>query len=187
MSSQHDADILIQTHLQVPTSRNGLHQGHDILAIPQLEACNSESEANFARGYGPALLEVGLTQQVMSTFIDGLNLAMSASPPLHVVGAAGSILGYVYVYSIFYLKAIQLIHVYIKARTTGQASQKHQSKLTTITKPTPAPLLSQSHLQSTTSDMPTPIYSNTEGLQPVCVLHPLSSSFSALHKSPTTQ
>ncbi|KAE9402233.1 hypothetical protein BT96DRAFT_1017793 [Gymnopus androsaceus JB14] len=48
-------------------------------------------EASFARGHSPALVDLGLTQQIMLNFVDGLNLAMAASPPLRIVGASGPV------------------------------------------------------------------------------------------------
>lgn len=100
---QHDADILIQTYL--PSSSNGLSgRVQEIplpLAIPQISFDDRE-EASFARGHSPALVDLGLTQQIMLNFVDGLNLAMAASPPLRIVGASGPVVGFVYVIILYH-------------------------------------------------------------------------------------
>ncbi|KAJ3873964.1 hypothetical protein F5051DRAFT_417990 [Lentinula edodes] len=88
-----DADILIKTYL--PTLSNGPSKQEISLpfAIPQI-SFDDRQESSFARGHCPELGESGFTQQVMLSIVDGLNLAMAASPPIRIVGASGPVVGY---------------------------------------------------------------------------------------------
>ncbi|KAJ3709788.1 hypothetical protein EV361DRAFT_380923 [Lentinula raphanica] len=89
-----DAEILIQTYLPPPLNPTSSKQEFILpLAVPQI-SFNDHQEASFARGHSPALGELGLTQQVMLSIVDGLNLAMAASPPTRIVGASGPVVGY---------------------------------------------------------------------------------------------
>ncbi|CAK5284057.1 unnamed protein product [Mycena citricolor] len=55
-------------------------------------------DSAFARGYNFELQNaVGISQEEFLQFIDGLNLAMTASPPLRVVNTVGMAIGFVYV------------------------------------------------------------------------------------------
>ncbi|KAJ7741978.1 hypothetical protein DFH07DRAFT_837188, partial [Mycena maculata] len=51
-------------------------------------------DAPFARGYNSALESVNIPQEQLLAFIDGLNLAMTASTPLRVVNIAGLVIGF---------------------------------------------------------------------------------------------
>ncbi|KAJ3981473.1 hypothetical protein F5890DRAFT_1417583 [Lentinula detonsa] len=88
-----DAEILVQTYLSHPLNGPSFKQEILPLAIPQI-TFDDHQEASFARGHSPALGEVGLTQQVMLSIIDGLNLAMAANPPIRIVGTSGPVAGY---------------------------------------------------------------------------------------------
>ncbi|KAF7365714.1 hypothetical protein MVEN_00445100 [Mycena venus] len=82
-----DADYLIQSFLpayELPHQPSGIPLP---LCTPQIA---DTFDAPFARGYNPVLLDsVGISQDQLLAFIDGLNLAMTASPPLRVVNFAG--------------------------------------------------------------------------------------------------
>jgi hypothetical protein len=57
------------------------------ICIPQIAP---SFDAPFARGYNAVLRSsVGISQDELLAFIDGLNLAMTSSPPLRVVDMAG--------------------------------------------------------------------------------------------------
>ncbi|KAG8873666.1 hypothetical protein FRB98_008854 [Tulasnella sp. 332] len=56
------------------------------LCIPQLSI---GMEAPFARAYSAEILQSGIEQDDLLKFIDGLNMAMLASPPLRVVNTVG--------------------------------------------------------------------------------------------------
>ncbi|KAJ7100010.1 hypothetical protein B0H15DRAFT_770489 [Mycena belliarum] len=66
-------------------------------------------DAPFARGYNPLLEDLHINQEQLLAFIDGLNLAMTASPPLRVVNLAGMVIGFVpYHWAMIAGAAIQL-------------------------------------------------------------------------------
>ncbi|KAJ7021599.1 hypothetical protein C8F04DRAFT_1140307 [Mycena alexandri] len=90
-----DADFLIQSFL--PSSPVS-HQGLSGIPLPFCAPQIADSfDAPFARGYNAALHDsVGLSQDQLLAFIDGLNLAMTSSPPLRVVNFAGMVIGFVY-------------------------------------------------------------------------------------------
>ncbi|KAF7360182.1 hypothetical protein MVEN_00746800 [Mycena venus] len=52
-------------------------------------------DAPFCRAYNPTLESVDISQEQLLAFIDGLNLAMTASPPLRVVNLIGVAIGFV--------------------------------------------------------------------------------------------
>ncbi|KAJ7643964.1 hypothetical protein FB45DRAFT_896529 [Roridomyces roridus] len=91
-----DADVLIETFIPMPTPNPAPPPYETILlpfCTPQLA---SSFDSPFARGYNPTLeASVGISQDQLLAFIDGLNLAMTASPPLRVVDFAGKIIGMV--------------------------------------------------------------------------------------------
>ncbi|KAJ4474449.1 hypothetical protein J3R30DRAFT_3295610 [Lentinula aciculospora] len=90
----HDAEILIQTYLPSPSNEPFSRQEIPLpLAIPQI-SFDDRQQSSFARGHSPALGELGLAQQVMLSIVDGLNLAMAASPPIRIVGTSGPVVGY---------------------------------------------------------------------------------------------
>ncbi|KAJ7245008.1 hypothetical protein B0H12DRAFT_957556, partial [Mycena haematopus] len=92
-----DADFLIQSFLpassEIPASsqtRTGIPQP---FCTPQIAI---SFDSPFARGYTPVLQDsVGISQEQLLAFIDGLNLAMTASPPLRVVNFAGMAIGFI--------------------------------------------------------------------------------------------
>lgn len=96
----HDADFLIQTYIPAPLSEEAPpYRPDDIpsilpLCIPRISV-NANPLSAFARGYNPALGTVGITQDMFLSFIDGLNLAIVASPPLRIVNIAGQVIGFV--------------------------------------------------------------------------------------------
>ncbi|KAJ7021593.1 hypothetical protein C8F04DRAFT_1049641 [Mycena alexandri] len=90
----HDADFLIQSFL--PSSPVS-HQGPSGIPLPFCSPQIADSfDAPFARGYNTALHDsVGISQDQLLAFIDGLNLAMTSSPPLRVVNLAGMVIGFI--------------------------------------------------------------------------------------------
>lgn len=99
-----DADVLIQNYIfNAPSDIRPPSSGELPLplCIPQITVNANEGSA-FARGYNPALAEVGISQEMLLDFIDGMNLAIVNSPPLRIVGVAGQLLEFVYViFSLF--------------------------------------------------------------------------------------
>ncbi|KAJ7459250.1 hypothetical protein FB451DRAFT_1046222 [Mycena latifolia] len=99
LSGRHlarDADYLIHSflppaaHSPPPNAPSGLPLP---FCIPQI-AANFDSP--FARGYSPVLqTSVGISQEELLSFIDGLNLCISSSPPLRVVDFAGLVIGFI--------------------------------------------------------------------------------------------
>jgi hypothetical protein len=89
-----DADYLIQSFLPQRESQPRSHLSDLPLpyCTPQI---STGFDAPFARGYSTALETVDISQEELLAFIDGLNLAMTASPPLRVVNLAGMVLGLV--------------------------------------------------------------------------------------------
>ncbi|KAJ7778079.1 hypothetical protein B0H16DRAFT_1878817 [Mycena metata] len=89
-----DADFLIQSFL--PATE--LTPAFEIPKLP-LPYCAPQLtpafDAPFSRGYNSTLESVGLTREQLIAFVDGLNLAMTASPPLRVVNIAGMVIGFV--------------------------------------------------------------------------------------------
>jgi hypothetical protein len=89
-----DADYLIQSFL--PTT-----EAAPLFEIPKLPLpyCAPQLtpgfDAPFCRAYNPILESVDLPQDQLLAFIDGLNLAMTASPPLRVVNIIGMAIGFV--------------------------------------------------------------------------------------------
>ncbi|KAK0195140.1 hypothetical protein F5146DRAFT_1024354 [Armillaria mellea] len=87
-----DAELLIQDFLPAPNEYTGPSNGIPLpLCIPQIA---TKFDSPFSRGYNDVLSEaVNIPQAELLAFIDGLNLAMTASPPLRVVDTAGMIIG----------------------------------------------------------------------------------------------
>ncbi|KAF9070706.1 hypothetical protein BDP27DRAFT_583683 [Rhodocollybia butyracea] len=96
-SSRHadDAEILVQAYLPPPDDEPSSHTESlsPPLAIPQVTS-DELQDATFPRSYNSAFEKFGLSQKVMVSFIEGLNLAMATSLPLRVVGASSTIVGY---------------------------------------------------------------------------------------------
>ncbi|KAJ7784363.1 hypothetical protein B0H16DRAFT_295349 [Mycena metata] len=89
-----DADLLVQSFL--PSSPVS-HQGPSGIPLPFCAPQVGDSfDAPFARGYNTALHHsVGISQDQLLAFIDGLNLAMTSSPPLRVVDLTGMVIGFI--------------------------------------------------------------------------------------------
>ncbi|KAJ7132983.1 hypothetical protein C8R46DRAFT_1140233 [Mycena filopes] len=89
-----DADFLIQSFL--PSSAVPHHSTSGVplpFCAPQIA---DAFDSPFARGYNTALHDsVGISQDQLLAFIDGLNLAITASPPLRVVNFAGMVIGFI--------------------------------------------------------------------------------------------
>ncbi|GAW08273.1 hypothetical protein LENED_010327 [Lentinula edodes] len=93
----HDADLLIRTYVPSSLSLNQPYTGPPIplpLCIPQV-GVSPDEHSTFARGYNEVLNDTGIPQDVLLNFIDGLNMAIIASPPLRVVGTVGKVIGFI--------------------------------------------------------------------------------------------
>ncbi|KAJ6477860.1 hypothetical protein C8R47DRAFT_1198686 [Mycena vitilis] len=106
-----DADFLIQSFLPpVPPPSPPEHSGiHLPFCSPQIAGAY---DSPFARGYNPALQNVGISQEQLLAFIDGLNCAMTASPPLRVLTLpiSGAVIGFVpYHWAMIAGNAMQLV------------------------------------------------------------------------------
>ncbi|KAK7042270.1 hypothetical protein R3P38DRAFT_3389986 [Favolaschia claudopus] len=78
----HDADDFIQPFLPPSNIRTASTGSTEWNPSPTL-------------GYNPVLeISAGISQDQLLAFIDGLNLAMTASPPLRVVDLAGLVIGF---------------------------------------------------------------------------------------------
>lgn len=90
--AERDANVLIHTYLNeyLTVSRRG-KIAHPV-CLPQMAV---GFDMPFARAYAPGLAGLGISQDVFIDFIDGLNTAMIASPPLQVVDLAGFVIGFV--------------------------------------------------------------------------------------------
>ncbi|KAK7043892.1 hypothetical protein VNI00_008058 [Paramarasmius palmivorus] len=93
-----DAIVLIRTYLpsrdSEPSAPPPYSQLLRPICIPQI-SLHPKWDSAFARGYSQALADAGISQEDFLNFIDGLNLAMAASPPLRVVDVAGIMLSFV--------------------------------------------------------------------------------------------
>lgn len=93
----HDADLLIRTYILDNSSSYQASNTTPIslpVCVPQAGA-NPKEQSGFIRGYNPDLNNIGISQNTFLNFIDGLNMAITASPPLRVVDFAGKIIGFV--------------------------------------------------------------------------------------------
>ncbi|KAJ6462043.1 hypothetical protein C8R47DRAFT_993200 [Mycena vitilis] len=88
-----DADFLIQSFLP-PSVLPVAQHGHSGLPLPFCTPQIAVSfDSPFARGYNPTLhSSVDISQNELLAFIDGLNLAMTASPPLRVLSISASLI-----------------------------------------------------------------------------------------------
>ncbi|KAF9262390.1 hypothetical protein L218DRAFT_402042 [Marasmius fiardii PR-910] len=93
-----DSDILIQAYLpnefQAHFSQPPLRSLPMPICLPQTSP-RARWDSPFARGYNESLRELGIPQEVFLNFVDGLNHAIAASPPLRVVDLTGKAIGYV--------------------------------------------------------------------------------------------
>ncbi|KAF8162454.1 hypothetical protein K438DRAFT_1942058 [Mycena galopus ATCC 62051] len=88
-----DADYLIESFLPASASPPPYEISKLLcrIALPT----DAGFDAPFCRAYNPTLQSVDITQEQLLSFIDGLNLAMTASPPLRVVNIVGMAIGFV--------------------------------------------------------------------------------------------
>jgi hypothetical protein len=113
----HDADVLINTYLPPESAAEAFVGGFKPQVVPHpdpemarageqvelwplpfcLPQLTGAPTSTFARGYNDELEKVGLSQETILKFVDGLNLAMTASPPLRIVDLTGMAIGFVYV------------------------------------------------------------------------------------------
>ncbi|KAJ7758163.1 hypothetical protein DFH07DRAFT_958508 [Mycena maculata] len=91
-----DANFLIDSFIPMP-SGEAAPPPYGTIPLPFCTPQIATSfDSPFARGYNPALESfVGVSQEQLLSFIDGLNLAMTSSPPLRVVNFAGMAIGFV--------------------------------------------------------------------------------------------
>ncbi|KAI5117050.1 hypothetical protein M0805_007907, partial [Coniferiporia weirii] len=88
--SNQDAEALFSGFRESPSG------GVQPLALPLcLPQATSGANALFVRAYSQELRSSGIEVDDWMRFIDGLNLAMTASPPLRVVDVAGMVIGFV--------------------------------------------------------------------------------------------
>ena len=95
------------------------------LCIPQT---GTTATAPFVRAYNP---EIGISVEEFMGFVDGLNLAMTSSPPLRIVDVAGQIIGFVYVFShvpLLYVNEKQML-IGNTGHTIGPCGQELRCKL----------------------------------------------------------
>ncbi|KAJ7134816.1 hypothetical protein C8R44DRAFT_559696, partial [Mycena epipterygia] len=92
-----DADFLIESFLPIPQHPNPPPYAPHNLPLPFCTPQIATSfDSPFARGYNPVLQSsVDISQEQLLAFLDGLNLAMTSSPPLRVVNFAGMVIGFV--------------------------------------------------------------------------------------------
>jgi hypothetical protein len=113
----HDAEVLINAYLPPESAAEAFVSGFRRRTIPHpdpqragageqvepwplpfcLPQLTSSRTSTFARGYNAELENVELSQETILKFVDGLNLAMTASPPLRIVDTTGKVIGFVYV------------------------------------------------------------------------------------------
>jgi hypothetical protein len=88
-----DADAELLLDIQRPPTAESPSQRLDLpLCLPQT---TSGYDSPFARAYNPQLEASGIEQDEWLKFLDALNIAMTASPPLRVVDMAGMVIGFV--------------------------------------------------------------------------------------------
>ncbi len=92
--AKRDANDLIHTYLDQSLTVVRRGKIAQPVGLPQMAR---GFDMPFTRAYAHDLAELGISQEVFLKFIDGLNAAMIASPPLQVVGLVGLIIGFVYV------------------------------------------------------------------------------------------
>ncbi|KAJ7288072.1 hypothetical protein C8J57DRAFT_505776 [Mycena rebaudengoi] len=93
-----DADLLINSFLPSPSAAQP-PPPYEAKGLP-LPFCAPQIAASFDSPFATVESAVGISQDQLLAFIDGLNLAMTASPPLRVVNVAGKIIGYMCVPSL---------------------------------------------------------------------------------------
>ena len=113
----HDAEVLINAYLPQESAAEAFVGGFTRQTVPHpdpqraeageqielwplpfcLPQLTSSRTSTFARGYNAELENVELSQETILKFVDGLNLAMTASPPLRIVDITGKVIGFVYV------------------------------------------------------------------------------------------
>jgi hypothetical protein len=88
-----DADLDLLFH-QPPPPQYATRPLSAPLVVPQDVP---KFDAPFVRAYAPDATPSGIDRDEWLAFVDGLNMAMTTSPPLRVVDTAGKILGFMYV------------------------------------------------------------------------------------------
>ncbi|KAF8316058.1 hypothetical protein DL93DRAFT_2056630, partial [Clavulina sp. PMI_390] len=83
--TEEDAAVLFETPSS-PPDRASLEPLPLPVAVPQVRV---SYDAPFVRAWNDDLVRSSVQQEEWLTFIDGLNIAMTASPPLRVIDAAG--------------------------------------------------------------------------------------------------
>ncbi len=96
VEAERDANALIHSYIDENLAIVRRGKIAQPVCLPQIER---GFDMPFARGYAPALEEVGISQDVFLDFLDGLNTALIASPPLQVVDFAGLVISFVYVHA----------------------------------------------------------------------------------------
>ncbi|KLO19418.1 hypothetical protein SCHPADRAFT_935222 [Schizopora paradoxa] len=92
ISTRQDGSGSFGYPLTLAVSRREKERIKRPVCLPQMER---GFDMPFPRAYAPALADRGISQDVFLKFIDGLNAAMIASPPLQVVGLIGVVIGFV--------------------------------------------------------------------------------------------
>ncbi|OAA67765.1 hypothetical protein LEL_10388 [Akanthomyces lecanii RCEF 1005] len=81
-----------ETDVRPATSTGQLADGYKLIAIP---ATSKKLGSPFLRAFPPALQRYGISRDCFIQFIDRLNRATIASPPIQVLGLAGNIVSFV--------------------------------------------------------------------------------------------
>ncbi|THU78304.1 hypothetical protein K435DRAFT_973578, partial [Dendrothele bispora CBS 962.96] len=89
-----DADLLIRHFLTPSPSDRTPSQDEQRRPEDHGESTNQETDRR-TEGYNDQFQSLGISQQMLLSFIDGLNLAISASLPLRVVSLVGRAIGFV--------------------------------------------------------------------------------------------
>lgn len=89
--AQEDSEFLVSAFL--PPSTTAISAPISYVELPFcLPQLSNKYDSPFARGYNAA---IQIPEGDLLAFIDGLNMAIIASPPLRVVDTVGMILGFV--------------------------------------------------------------------------------------------
>ncbi|KAI5121178.1 hypothetical protein M0805_005979 [Coniferiporia weirii] len=122
--SNQDAETLFSSFRSAPS--DGLRPLAMPFCIPQ---ATSGHASLFTRAYSPELQASGIEMDDWIKFIDGLNLAMTASPPLRVVNFVGLVLGLVpYHWSwiaSFCMQTVAITGIHVLAKTLSDRLLRH--------------------------------------------------------------
>lgn len=94
MSQMPEPDLSFTRHPAPPQAQ------HQRLAFPVVfpqlaTSFHGPGFSPFSRGYAPALAPAGVSLNEWLAFVDGLNLAFTANPPLQMLGLVGGFIGMV--------------------------------------------------------------------------------------------